>query len=597
MTKLNSVLHTAVCVLFIVCSAVSFAISGAADADRFDGPAELPRVLVKSSLADTPAPGHVVLVKESDHLQQAIDSAACGDTIKLQAGAVFQGLFRFPNKSCDDSHWIILRTASSDESLPPEGVRLTPCYAGVASLPARPDYHCANPRNVMAKLEFAGKAAGPVMFLSGANHYRFIGLEITRSDSAASVVALVSVKEEGTADHLMFDRLWLHGTPQSETRRGIALSAMKYVGVVDSYFSDFHCIAGTGACTDSQTVAAGGGDSPEGPFKIENNFLEAAGENIIFGGRGANTTPADIEIRRNHLFKPLIWMPGSPGFVGGADGHPFIVKNHFELKNAQRVLFEENLLENSWGGFSQTGFSILLMPTSQGDHCPICTVTDVTIRSVKIVNVASGFSIANVPSDTGGLSAGGERYSIHNVLVDGVRGQDYKGFGNFAMILSNQPTLHDVRIEHVTSSTVPRFIFSITGILPQKMSNFTIANNIFSSDRAGEIGAAGAGARNCAYEPDRQGPEGVFKSCFDNSTFTHNLVIAGANWPAGNIMLKDFAAAGIRASQEGGVHQYHLCRRKEEGCKKASPAIGAGTDGKDIGADVDAIERIMQEII
>ncbi|MGC2172336.1 MAG: hypothetical protein WA555_14510 [Candidatus Sulfotelmatobacter sp.] len=553
---------------------------------------------MKSSLADTPAPGNILPVKEGDNLQKAIDSAQCGDTLGLQAGAVFRGVFRFPDKACDDSHWIVLRSGAPDQSLPPEGTRLTPCYAGVASLPGRPAYPCATPRNVMAKIEFGGKTGiGPLMFLPGANHYRFIGLEITRSDSEASVTALAAVKEGATAHHLIFDRVWLHGTAQGETRRGVALSAMTYVAVVDSSFTDFHCVAVSGACTDSQTLSAGGGDVPEGPFKIVNNFLEAAGENVMFGGRPAKTTPADIEIRRNHLFKPMTWKEVEPGFVGGRDGHPFVVKNHFELKNAQRVLFEDNLLENVWGGFSQTGFSILLTPKSQQNECPICRVTDITIRNVEIRNVGSAFQIANGLSDAGGASSGGERYSIHDVLVDGVRGRDYQGFGLFAIIISAVPPLHDVRIEHITSSSVPRFIISFLATNPQKMTNFTFANNILASDQNVQIGSAGGGPRNCAFQPERQGPAGVFKSCFADSIFTHNIIIGGANWPAGNIMVKDFAAAGIRVERTGGSDRYYLCRQKGEGCKKASPAVGAGTDGKDIGADLDAIQKTMKEII
>jgi hypothetical protein len=55
-----------------------------------------------------------------------------------------------------------------------------------------------------------------------------------------------------------------------------------------------------------------------GNFKIENNHLEGAAETILFGGVLKNSaTPGDITIRRNDLFKPLIWMPGQPGFVGG----------------------------------------------------------------------------------------------------------------------------------------------------------------------------------------------------------------------------------------------------------------------------------------
>jgi hypothetical protein len=596
MSRFNAPFCAALYLLLLACSGFAVTGLGAAAPNRFDGPAELPRVTVSSSMADTPAPGRVHLIKGGDDLQDAINSAACGDTLALQAGAVFQGVFRFPQKSCDDSHWIILRSAAPDGTMPSEGTRLTPCYAGVASLPGRPDYHCAHPQNVMAKIEITVKSGiGPFMFLAGANHYRFIGLEITRADSAASVVALAMCKDdEATAHHLIFDRVWMHGNPRGETRRGIHLTGMTYVAVINSYFSDFHCIAGTGSCTDSQTVSSGGGDAPEGPFKIENNFLEAAGENIIFGGRRAKTTPADIEIRRNHFFKPLIWMRGQPGFVGGEDGHPFIVKNLFELKNAERVLFEENLLENSWGGFSQSGFAILLMPTSQQNGCPSCMVADITIRSVKIVNVASGFSIANVPFEAGGLATAGARYSIHDVALYQVRGKDYQGFGLFAMFISNNPLLRDVHIEHVTSSTVPRYIISIIGINPQKMANFVIANSIFSSDQSLEIGSGGRGFQNCAYAPDRQGPSGVFDNCFQQSSFTHNLVIGGWGWPAGNITPKDFAAAGIRITDDG---QYHLCRGKEDGCKKVSPAIGAATDGRDIGADLPALEKIMQEII
>jgi hypothetical protein len=598
MKGLSPVLCAAFCVLAFFSAVALMAASSATSSDRFDGPAELPRVLVKSSLADTPTPGHIRLVKESDNLQQAIDSAECGDTLQLQSGAVFQGLFRLPAKPCDDAHWIILRTSAPNNSLPPEGTRLTPCYAGVVSLPARPDYHCSNPRNVMARIEFAGKSGmGPILFRPGAHHYRLLGLEITRSNPQGSVTALVAAEDEGSSHHLIFDRVWVHGTAQSETRRGIALSSMTYVGVVDSFFSDFHCVSVIGSCTDSQTISAGGGDRPEGPFKIANNFLEAAGENLIFGGRPARTTPADIEIRGNHLFKPMTWMRGQPGFVGGLDGHPFIVKNHFELKNAQRVLFEDNLLENSWGGFSQTGFSVLLTPKNQENKCPICLVTDVTIRFIKIVNVGSAFQIANALSDAGGASSGGERYSIHDVLVDGVRGKEYQGFGLFAMIISVGPPLRDVRIEHVTSSSVPRFIISFLGTNPQKMTNFTVANNILSSDQVFQIGSAGGGPRNCAFQPEKQGAEGVFKSCFENSTFTHNVIAGGANWPPGNFLVKDLAAAGVRLTPGGDVNRYRLCTEKEEGCKKASPAIGAGTDGKDIGADVKAIETALEGII
>ncbi|PYX23748.1 MAG: hypothetical protein DMG87_04895, partial [Acidobacteria bacterium] len=83
---------------------------------------------------------HQVLAGQS--LQTALNNAQCGDTIALQAGATFSGSFTLPAKACDDQHWITIRT-SALASLPAEGTRITPCYAGVSSLPGRPSFHCS----------------------------------------------------------------------------------------------------------------------------------------------------------------------------------------------------------------------------------------------------------------------------------------------------------------------------------------------------------------------------------------------------------------------------------------------------------------------
>jgi hypothetical protein len=147
----------------------------------FDGPAELPRIFLRTSMADTPAPGKSHLVKGGDNLQEVLDKASCGDTLRLEAGATFTGILRLPQKRCNDSHWVIIRTSAPDSDLPPEGARLTPCYAGIASLPGRPAFPCPARHNVLAKIEYGGKAApGPILFAQGANHYRLIALEISR---------------------------------------------------------------------------------------------------------------------------------------------------------------------------------------------------------------------------------------------------------------------------------------------------------------------------------------------------------------------------------------------------------------------------------
>src|SRR5208282_4846775 len=330
---------------------------------NFDGPAELPRVYLNTTLANTPAPGATISVPAGGDLQTALDNASCGDTIELQAGATFSttGLLTFPAKACDSGHWIIVRTSTSDASLPPEGTRLTPCYAGVASLPGRPVFSCTKPQHLLATLTYAGIGSGPITFANGANHYRLVGLEITRvAGNGKAVTALAGPEVDGSMNWIVFDRCYIHGVPVEETRRGVELSGGTSIAVQDSYVSDFHCNV-KGTCTDSQAVSGGDGTLPSGPYRIVDNFLEASGENIIFGGGAATQTPADIEIRFNHFFKPMFWMPGQPGFSKPA----FIVKNNFELKNAQRVLFDSNVVEDTWGGFTQHGYSVVITPKNQ----------------------------------------------------------------------------------------------------------------------------------------------------------------------------------------------------------------------------------------
>jgi len=552
-------------------------------AAQFDGPAELPRIYVHSSLADTPAPGRTWQVKEGEDFQKTLDAAACGDTIALQAGAIFRGLFKLPAKPCDDSHWIIIRTSASDRELPAEGTRITPCYAGVESLPGRPPFRCASTKNVLAKLSYAGSnGSGPIVLANGANHYRFLGLEITRESPGATIYNLVLQEDGGDANHLVFDRVWLHGTPQDETTRGILLGGSSQVAVVDSFFSDFHCTAGTGACTDAQAIAGGMGNRPMGPYKIVNNFLEAAAESILFGGGSATQVPADIEIRHNYLFKPVIWRPGDAHFVGAANGRPFIVKNLFELKNAQRVLFEGNVLENTWGGFSQTGFAILLTPRNQGRNtCPLCMVTDVTIRYCKISHVGSGLQIANSRDVSGAVAKAGERYSIHDVIIDDIGAPAAQGSGTFAQISMDAPVLRAVALDHITAFP-PKSLLLIGGPPNRAMRDFSFTNSIIAASEYQFTATGGGPQLGCSSEPGGNAPADMLQDCFASYRFDHNAIIGGwSKWPRGNSFPKHPRDVGFTNYNDANQGDYQLL--------KESRLRGAGADGKDLGADMDAV--------
>jgi hypothetical protein len=585
--------------MFALTIALTFALTTPAFASsRFDGPAELPRATVPSAMSDTPAPGSMITVNAGSNFQTALNNAQCGDVIQLQAGATFSGRFIVPAKNCDIHHWIIIRTSASDSVLPAEGQRATPCYAGVAFLVGRPQYACSNPQDVMAKVQLETSGDGPFRLAPGANYYRFIGLEVTRLAGTPGIARLFS--GQGAADHIVVDRSWLHGAPQDETHGGVDLDQMTNGAIVDSYFSDFHCIALTGACIDSHAISGGNSNTQDGPFKIEGNFIEASGQGVLFGGGAATLTPADIEILNNHFWKPWQWMKGNPNFVGGPTGNPFIVKNHIELKNAVRVLIEANLLENSWGGFTETGDGIVIAPKNQhtptGDVCPLCQVTDITVRYVHISHAGSGMQLATAVSGNGkngGVALAGARWSIHDVVLDDLS-KKYLGGGTAFEIMNSWPQnpLNTFIISHVTAFPDSQSHMIVTGNAHPnaQMYGMVFTNNIVVTGRY-PVWSTGGGISSCAAS---NVPLTSIDNCFGDSTFGNNALVASppayppSAWPADNMFPQTTSDVEFTDCENGNGGDYEL--------QATSPYKYKGTDGKDLGADIVKLNQALAKV-
>ena len=580
-----------------VTATLTFGLAAAAFA-TMDGPAQLPRVLVNSSMAATPAPGARKLVPAGANLQQVLKNAHCGDTLLLQAGATFTGIYSLPAKACDALHWIVIRTSAPDSALPPEGKRISPCYAGVASLPGRPSLGCTAPTKAMAKL--MGDKAGPIILANGANHYRLgPGLEITRPLTSLGYVNLIS--PGGVAQHVVIDRDWIHGVPQYDTVRGVMLSGVTNAAIVDSYLTDFHCAALIGACTDAQAVAGGTGSIAQGVWKIHNNFLEGAAETILFGGVQTNSvTPADIEISHNHMFKPLTWMPGQPGFVGRPNSNsskctktpgycPFVVKNLIELKNAQRVLLEGNILEYSWGGFTQHGESILVNGLNPADNTlSAISVMDVTVRYNRTSHTGSVFSLAN--SGPNNLPVG--RFSIHDNIFDDVSSKYRNGdtAGAFAGVYSYCPSTTcangNILVNHNTELiTDPTKWFAVVGAVSGPIPNWTYTNNIVSVNPGPAI--INSGYPGCADDSISNSAKLV--ECFSPYSMHDNVLIGGTGpWPIGNYLPTSPAAVGFTSYNNANGGNYKLL--------STSRYHNAGTDGKDLGADIAAVNSHLSGV-
>jgi hypothetical protein len=301
-------------------------------------------------------------VNAGGDLQAAINAAAPGDTILLQAGAVFTGNFYLPAKG--GTSYITIRSAAADTSLPGAGVRMTPSYASL--LP-----------------KIRSNQNGPALRTSsGATYWKLLFLELAPavSNASANLVELGAAGSSqsslsGVPQHLVIDRCYLHGDSSWGQRRGVALNSGD-AQIVNSYFSDFK-----GVSQDTQAIAAWNGP---GPFLIENNYVEAAGENILFGGSDPsipNLVPSNITIRRNLITKQTTWMSES-----------WTVKNLVELKNAEHVTVEGNTIQNNWAA-GQQGYSILMTPRNQSGTAPWTIVKDVTVQNNVIRHMAAAFNI------------------------------------------------------------------------------------------------------------------------------------------------------------------------------------------------------------
>src|SRR5437899_9606528 len=144
------------------------------------------------------------------------------------------------------------------------------------------------------------------------------------------------------------------------------------------------------------------------------DYHEGARVNFMLGWAYhslANLLPYDIAIRGNWLLKPLRWWSRSSNYVG----IHWTVKNLFELKNAQRVLIDGNVLENCWvdpnAAYGQQGANAFVLTTrNQGGGCPWCVVQDVTVTN----NIAR--HIGQAVGMSGQEGAGARRFLIQNNL-------------------------------------------------------------------------------------------------------------------------------------------------------------------------------------
>jgi cellulose synthase/poly-beta-1,6-N-acetylglucosamine synthase-like glycosyltransferase len=476
-----------------------------------------------------------VRVPAAGDLQRALDEARPGDQIELQSGATYLGPFRLRRKEGDG--WIVV-TSSVTRALPAPGQRVNPAHAPM-----------------MAKLRSASESV--IIAEPGAHHYRFVGVEMAPT-AGTWLNALVQLGYDERSLSLLphdiiFDRSYLHGDPVKGSRRGIALNSRRSA-VINSYLSDFKEVG-----AESQAIAGWNGP---GPFTIENNYLEAAGVNVMFGGADPSIkglVPADILVKGNHFAKPVRWWKEHPDY----DGTSWAVKNLFELKNARRVLIEGNLLEHNWVD-AQNGFAVLLTVRNQSGGAPWSVVEDVTFARNVVRRAGAGINILG--RDDNYPSQQTRRIAIEGNLFADIGGR--WGSGRLFQLLDGT---RDVQIRHNTAVQTGHAVLGDGAA----HTGFVFEDNVVLHNEYGILGS-GAGSGNASIE-----------RYFPGSVVRRN-VLAGADpalYPRDNFFPSSLDAGGFVKGRDG---SYRV--------ERAGRYAGAGSDGRDIGADVELLTRSMDRV-
>jgi hypothetical protein len=440
-----------------------------------------------------PGDATIVRVPAGADLQEAIERARPGDTLVLDPGATYIGNFILPLKI--GGAFITIRTADR-EALPAPGSRVLPEHSPF-----------------LAKLK-SPNTQPVVATQAGAHHWRLQLLELLPTDEGAGEIVALGDGSPAQADRtqvpyaLEIDRCFIHGDPEKGQKRGIALNSGDTV-ITGSYISDIKAVR-----QDSQAI--GGWNGP-GPYRIENNYLEGAGENFLLGGADPaiqGLVTSDVVFRSNHLTKPAGWQ-----------GQRWQIKNLFELKNARRVLIEHNVMEHSWKQ-AQAGYAVLLTPRNQDGSAPWATVEDVTFRHNVVRHAGGGIQITGEETDR--VNGSARRIVIQDNLFYGIDSNPWGGPGIF-LLIGEGPSEITVERNAISQSGNIISVFGGTRGAPKQIARFVFRENLVRHNAYGVHGA------------DRAVGADSLKAFFPDALFQGNVIAGGdrARYPEGNQFVSD----------------------------------------------------------
>lgn len=502
--------------------------------------------------------------------------------ITIDAGLTLSGQFIMPANP--DGNWIVIRP-STHASLA-QGRRVFPSDA-----------------SNMYKIQNVGvgNVDPPIIFAAASNHIRIIGAEVTIDPAAigdapggAAQTRLIDYQQNvgGSAANLPrfigIDRCYVHGHPSKNTMRGAQVLG-EDLFFVDSSFVDFHHNG-----FDSQAIL--GIDVKR--WKILNCTLNGSGENFMWGGTGlaiSGYVIGELEYLHNHMFNPLSWKQDDPSYAG----FEWNEKNLFECKTCAKVLLFGNYfggITDSQGGFWPDGQSKAINLKLEQDSAGPTTcdlMEDIILYKNFGKNLHAGFDVVGRTVPAQGCTNNPARILLRDNLLEldstfwdpdpdaasGVRnGEGFAISGTHHVQVIHNTIINNTPVQ----SGVCNSVFSDGSMLlvgdpvTNKWQGFVFKDNI-SDWRGCGLGGGGCNGTNATCSLD-----GVFIGW----VFTNNGIMRAAgeqaNFPVGNVF--ELSYTGLFVNFNGGLDgNYRLAG--------GTRWDNAASDGTDIGADVDAVER------
>ena len=426
-----------------------------------------------------------IVVRAGDSLQTALNQAQPGQTIELQAGATFDGNFILPVKT--GAGYITVRTSTPDAQLPGATTRIDPSHE-----PLLPTIRSLN-------------AIPALRTAAGTHHWRLLGLRFA-STGGSDVISLGDGNQSDpllVPSDLILDRIIIRGDATRGQKRGIALNSAS-TQILNSYIAGIRLVG-----QESQGIACWNGP---GPFVIQNNYVEAAGIGMLFGGAAPaidQLVPSNIVVRRNHVTRPVAWRTGG-----------WVVKNLFELKNARNVQVDGNLFENNWAG-GQSGFPIVFTVRANG-NAPWSIIEHVRFENNIVRHAGSAINVLGY--DDVDPSRQLRDLVIRNNLFTDIDAAAWGGAGIFLQIGDEAA---DVHVEHNTVMQTGNIISVYGGSMaaPRPVPGFRFTSNIVKHNTYGIYG-------------DNFGTGNVAIAKYFPGGVVDGNVIAGGNpnlYPAGNV--------------------------------------------------------------